>query len=409
MKISLITVSNSEIVSNVKANAISSICSSLYKNRQDVLFSQIVKPEANCVKMCLKQAIDCSDTIIVVCDNEWDRFYMCKKIFCELFDTIMVNSEYASKYIDDYAKSQNVPLKKEDYSLCQMPQIARTIKNPFSAFQGCLIEKNSKNIFLLPKENNELYHIFFSSVLPYILNESSSKGKTYILRTFGITLQELSTLLKDEIKNKYNIDVVCSEKYLRGEIVISAKEGTRSDFEKKLVSKVYTKLLPYFYSEKDQSMEEFIFDILSVRHLTISFAEDFTCGNMTSKFFENLTDAHKILHESYITISNESKTKLLGIDKSCLSKSKIDFSEIAYQMALGVLENSGADIVVANCGDLTTGELTFAIGNCEGIHIFNQKLDGSNQEKIDLATGIILFQLIKKLKQDDFHLGQKVV
>ena len=78
-------------------------------------------------------------------------------------------------------------------------------------------------------------------------------------------------------------------------------------------------------------------------------------------------------------------------------------------MALGMLENSGADIVVANCGDLKEGLLTFAIGNSEGIHVFNEKVNGSFEEKIELATGMIFYHLVKKIKNDDFHIGQKEV
>ena len=74
--------------------------------------------------------------------------------------------------------------------------------------------------------------------------------------------------------------------------------------------------------------------------------------------------------------------KLLGVEREVFKKPVIDQEEIAYQMALGALENSGADIVVSNCGDLENGELTFAIGSHEGIHIFNQMGEGTTEQKI---------------------------
>ncbi len=408
MKTSIVVVSNSEIVSNIKEDTLSNICASLYKNKQDVIFVETAKPESSIVKGAIDRAMELSDATIVVTENEWDKFYMVKHVLSDKFGAKIEISDYAKKYIDEYAMAKNVPLQREDNSLSQMPSNARTIKNPFSAYQGCLIEENGKLIFLLPLESDELYHIFFSSVLPYILSKGKQKGKTYILRTFGIKLQELQTLLRDEIKNKYEIKVVCSEKFLRGEVVISIDEGTRSDAQKALVSKIYTKLLPYFYSEKDESLEEFILSILSVRNLTVSFAEDFTRGEMSS-CLGKVANSDKILREAYVVVSHESKTKLLGVDSNCYNKPKIDYGEIAYEMALGVLENSGADVVATSCGDLEKGLLYFAIGNSEGIHIYSENIYGSINEKINLATGKIFFQLIKKLKQDDFHLGREFI
>ncbi len=411
MKVSIITVSNSELITQTRDKLLSQISSSLYKNKQDILFIQIIRGESAILDESLKFAYNTSDVVILICENEWDRFYMCKKLLCDLFNCKIENNKYATKNIEEYAKEKNVPLKKEDFSLSQMPEIARTIKNPFSAFQGCLCEKDGKKVFMLPLEDNELYHVFFSSVLPYILsnNNENLKDKTYILRTFGIKLSDIRHLLRDEIRNKYGIEVICSEKLLRGEIVIRVKGGTRSDIQKNIISKIYTKLLPYFYSEKDESLEEFIYSLLSVRRLTLAFAEDFTAGNMVDSLYKNIPSAKEIINEDIVATSDNSKMKLLGVEKNVFKKSAIDYSEIAYQMALGMLENSGADIVVANCGDLKEGLLTFAIGNSEGIHVFNEKVNGSFEEKIELATGMIFYHLVKKIKNDDFHIGQKEV
>lgn len=407
MKTAIIVVSNSEIVSNIKGDTLSNICASLYKNKLDVQFVEMAKPESMIVKGALDRAVELCDAIIIVTENEWDKFYMVKHLLADKFGGKIEVSDYAKKYIDEYAKSKNVPLQREDNSLAQMPNNARTIKNPFSAYQGCLIEEGEKAVFLLPLESSELYHIFFSTVLPFILSKGKPRGKTYILRTFGIKLQELQTLLREEIKNKYGIEVVCAEKFLRGEVVININEGTRSDVQKSIVSKIYSKLLPYFYSEKDESLEEFIKTILSVRNLTISFAEDFTKGEMATSLGQ-VEKSDQVLKESYVVVSNEAKSKLLGVNSTCYNSSP-DFGEMAYEMALGVLENSGADVVATSCGDLANGLLYFAIGNSEGIHIYSENIYGTTVEKIRLATGEIFFQLIKKLKQDDFHIGREYI
>lgn len=409
MKISIIAVSNSEIVSNEKNDTVSLISSSLHKNGQEVVCNQMVRANSGVVNSSLSFCMEKSDCVLLLCENEFEKIYMCKKLLCDLLSCKMINSTFAKFYIDEYSKLQNVPLKKEDGAYSQMPESARTIKNPFSPFQGCLCEKDGKAIFLLPLTHDELNQMFFSSVLPYILKSVGNESSTFVLRTFGLKSGEMQLLLKDFVKNKLNIEVVCGEYLLSGEIIISIPKSTRKDYADNFVKSVFEKVLPYVYAEKDESMPQYIFSFLSLHKERIAFAEDFTAGNMSANLSQNLEETESILQESYVTISNDAKIRVLGVEKEIFKRATLDYGEIAYQMAMGVLENSSADVVVANCGDVKSGDLTFAIGNRDGLHIFTKKVSGNKKQKIIMATNAIFFELIKKLKQNDFALGKTIL
>ena len=409
MKIGLIVVSQSEIISQHKNNTTSLICSALAKNGQDVAFCKVIKPQSKLVQAEFGAGFEEVDSLIVACENEFEKVYMCKMIMCEMFGCKMSSSVFAKANIDEYSRQNAIALKKDDSTYAQMPELARTIKNPKGVFQGALIENENKAFFLLPLEHSELNYMFFSSVLPYILKFQPATSKTFVLKTFGVKLGEMISLLRENIKNKHGIEVVCSEYLLAGEAVFYVPKGVRSDYANNLIMNAYSKLMPYIYSDKDESEVEFIYSILNLRHQKIAFAEDFTAGQMCSSVFSNIKDAKSILAESYIATTGESKTRLLGVDERLFKKAKIDFSEVAYQMALGVLENSGADFVVSNCGDLETGEVFFAVGNSEGVHVFSKKVEGSREQKIQIACNAIFFEMIKKIRQNDFHLGQTVV
>lgn len=410
MNISIITVSNSEIISNEKNDSIKLISSQLYKNGFDIVSNQIIKCKSDIVSNSLKQALSISDCIIFISDNEFEKSYMCKKVICDELDTKLVINSFAKKNIEDYSKDKNVPIKKEDSSYFQLPEISRCIKNPNSPFQGFLLEKNNKIVFFLPIFYNELRHMFFASVLPFLLQKASGKVNTsYVFKTFGIRNSEMNLLLKDLIKNKHNIEVVFNEYLLGGEIIINVPNNVKKDIVNNFIQALYNKILPYIYTDSDSSYPELIQSFLSINNRKIVFAEDFTSGRLSSMFYECLPNAKNFLIEGYFTPTNQSKTKILGVDSSVFDKYTIDNEEIAYQMALGALENSGADIVVSNCGNLDSGELVFAIGSSEGIHIFKQQVTGTYEQKIIMATNAIFFKLIKKLKQNDFHLGQNTI
>ena len=410
MKIGIITVSNSEIISSEKNDNIKLIASQLYKNGFDVVLNQTLKSKAEIVSNSLKQALELVDCVIFVSDNEVERCYMCKKVICDLLETKLVINDFAKKNIDEFSRVYNVPLKKEDSSYYQLPEIARCIKNPKSPFQGFLAEKDNKHIFFLPLFHSELHHMFFTSVLPYLIQKyKSSTNVSYVFKTFGLKAGEMQLLLKDLIKNKHNIEIVCNEYLLNGEILVSVPTNAKNDIVEKITQTLYSKILPYVYSDTDSNYPELIQSILSITNKKLVFAEDFTAGRMTNLIYETLPKAKDLLIEGYFVPTETAKSKILGVDSSIFKKPTIDNEEISYQMALGALENSGADIVVSNCGDIESGELTFAIGSSEGIHIYNQKVEGTYEQKIIMASNAIFFQLVKKIRQNDFHMSRTIV
>ena len=410
MKISLITSSNNEIISSEKNDTIKLISSLLYKNGFDVVLNQVIKCKSEVVSNSFNKALELSDCVIFICDNEFEKSYMAKKIIADSMQTKLVVNNYAKKNIEEFSRVKNIPLKKEDSGFYQLPEIARCIKNPNSAFQGFLIEKDNKMVFFLPLFHTELHHMFFTSVLPYIIQKFKDKtNSSYVFKTFGLKINEMNLLLKDLIKNKHGIEIVCNEYLLNGEILVSVPNKVRQDIVTNLIQTLYSKILPYVYSDTDSSYPELIESILSITNKKIVFAEDFTAGKMVNTFYSSLPKAKNLLIEAYFTPTQNSKTKILGVEQNIFNKPTIDQEEIAYQMALGALENSGADIVVSNCGELESGEVIFAIGSSEGIHIYHQIVSGTYEQKIDMACNSIFFQLIKKIRQNDFHLGSTVI
>ena len=76
-------------------------------------------------------------------------------------------------------------------------------------------------------------------------------------------------------------------------------------------------------------------------------------------------------------------------------------------MALGALENSGADFVLATFG--ISNQCFYAIGNSKGIHLYNEFFSGNSLELTKKGTSAGFFHLIKKIKKNDFHLEQSTV
>ncbi|ABD45156.1 competence/damage-inducible protein CinA C-terminal domain [Ehrlichia chaffeensis str. Arkansas] len=81
----------------------------------------------------------------------------------------------------------------------------------------------------------------------------------------------------------------------------------------------------------------------------IVIAESCTAGLM-SFLFSCIPGASKVLDSSFVVYSDESKAKFLNIDKDLISKYGAVSSEVSVLMAVGVLENSKANVSVSITG-----------------------------------------------------------
>lgn len=85
--------------------------------------------------------------------------------------------------------------------------------------------------------------------------------------------------------------------------------------------------------------------------LIISTCESATAGKIASSICD-IPGASNVLKESYITYSNESKTKILGVDKNIIDTYGVVSKEIADEMAYNLHKITNADICVSITGNL---------------------------------------------------------
>lgn len=89
--------------------------------------------------------------------------------------------------------------------------------------------------------------------------------------------------------------------------------------------------------------------LLINKNLTISFAESCT-GGLLADAIISVENSSKVLNESFVTYSEESKIKRLGVKKETLEKYTVYSKEIADEMARGVSNASSSDIGVGVTG-----------------------------------------------------------
>ena len=125
------------------------------------------------------------------------------------------------------------------------------------------------------------------------------------------------------------------------------------------------------------------------KNITISFAESCTGGLLASTLTLN-PGVSSILNESYVTYSNESKVRLLGVKEETISKYGVVSKEVAYEMALGLKSKTSVKLAVSSTGNAgpSKGDEKEPIGRVfvgiahDSVNTYQLDLDGSRQEVI---------------------------
>lgn len=101
--------------------------------------------------------------------------------------------------------------------------------------------------------------------------------------------------------------------------------------------------------DKNGTLEETVVTLLKKKKLQLSLAESLT-GGMIAQRIVNVAGASEVFGYGFVTYSNKSKHKCLGVKKSTLKEQGAVSAKCAKQMAKGACKASGADISVSVTG-----------------------------------------------------------
>lgn len=95
--------------------------------------------------------------------------------------------------------------------------------------------------------------------------------------------------------------------------------------------------------------EEEIIKLLKERNYTFSSAESCTGGLLMSTLI-NVSGASSVINEGFITYANSAKMKYLGVKATTLEKFGAVSEETAFEMAYGLIKQTGAQVTVSITG-----------------------------------------------------------
>lgn len=164
-------------------------------------------------------------------------------------------------------------------------------------------------------------------------------------------------------------------------------------------------LSEYVYALEDVSVAQRLFDCLRLHRMRISTAESFTAGGV-GRAIVQIPGASSVFYEGVNTYDSQSKIERLGVSAYTLKSKGAASSEVAYEMAAGLISAGHCDISVATTGvagpqsdgtDKPVGLCFIAVGTKERVRVFRFHLSGDRETITETAVNYALFLAYKEI------------
>jgi nicotinamide-nucleotide amidase len=165
---------------------------------------------------------------------------------------------------------------------------------------------------------------------------------------------------------------------------ITTRAATQEEAEARIApveEEILSRLGEYYFGEDDETLESAVGRLLKERGETLALAESCT-GGLLAKRLTDIAGSSAFLEEGLVTYSNESKERLLGVQREMLLEHGAVSEPVARKMAEGARKVAGTDYGLSVTGiagpdggteEKPVGLVFVGLSDAEGT--FAEKLD----------------------------------
>jgi len=227
----------------------------------------------------------------------------------------------------------------------EIPKGFAIIENKWGTAPGFTGMIKGCRIVVLPGPPRELTNMFDEYVMPLLReNFGFAEHKNLELCIYLVGESDI----EDEYSRFKESGVMLHTRLAEDRVIVTLDGDDRS-IQEEIFLHFEKTFGPFRVRRPDKPVNRLLFDALSSRGSSIAFAESCT-GGLVSKWITDIPGASEVFWGGIVTYSNDSKMKLLGVDAGLLKKEGAVSRSVVEQMALFVLEKSGADYSVAISG-----------------------------------------------------------
>ena len=261
--------------------------------------------------------------------------------------------EPSKEAIRQFFVERNMEITENNWKQAMVPEGCIVVENPGGTAPGIIIAENGKHVVLMPGPPGELIPMFERSIMPYLAGLTTGVIYSQTVKICGVGESKAESMVEDLVNAQDNPTIATYAK--TGEVHLRVTATAPDEKEaKKLVKPMVKELKGRFgnhvyTTDSEVTLEKAVVDLLMANKLTACTVESCTGGMLSARLI-NVPGVSEVFKSGYVTYSNKSKRKLLGIKKNILMKHGAVSEQIAKEMAKTAATLARTDVSVSTTG-----------------------------------------------------------
>ncbi len=261
--------------------------------------------------------------------------------------------EPSKEAIRQFFAERNMEITENNWKQAMVPEGCIVVENPGGTAPGIIIAENGKHVVLMPGPPGELIPMFERLIMPYLAGLTTGVIYSQTVKICGVGESKAESMVEDLVNAQDNPTIATYAK--TGEVHLRVTATAPDEKEaKKLVKPMVKELKGRFgnhvyTTDSEVTLEKAVVDLLMANKLTACTVESCTGGMLSARLI-NVPGVSEVFKSGYVTYSNKSKRKLLGIKKNILMKHGAVSEQIAKEMAKTAATLARTDVSVSTTG-----------------------------------------------------------
>lgn len=379
-----------------------------------VYYHTVVGDNADRLYRLIEEAFTRSDLIIFSGGLGPTKDDLTKETVAQAVHRPLVHDETALERIVAYFDRRGVKMTENNRKQALVVEGSKVLPNDHGMAPGMAIEYKGKYLMMLPGPPRELYPMFTTYGLPYLLSLISDQYVVHskVLRFFGIGESALEEELIDLIDGQSNPTIAPLAKEGEVTIRLTAKAKSITEAEEMIrviEQEIEERVGEFIYGYDDDSLESVLVRKLTEQNETVAFAESIT-GGLVSHMVTSVPGSSAMLKGSIVCYTNDVKHHLLAVPKDVLAEAGAVSEDAARILAEEVRLRLGSTYGVSITGEAgpTASEdkpvgLVY-IGATDGTQtqVKTFRLSGQRTAIQSRAAKHAIFTMLERIKKGGF-------
>lgn len=295
-----------------------------------------------------------SDIVIITGGLGPTKDDITKHTLAAYFGSEMRYDEAEARHIEQLLAKRGIEFNELNRGQAMVPNCCTILHNAHGTAPGMWFEHNNQVVISLPGVPFEMQHLMEDEVMPRIKAHFDLRSIVHrTMITSGIAESILATRIakwEEALPPSLKLAYLPAPNIVRLRLSAYDVEGesTRRIIEREF-EKLYHIIPENIVGFEQASVEELVHNTLIERGLTLAVAESCTGGTIASRFTAQ-AGASAYMLCGVVAYSNESKSRVLGVDAEAIARHGAVSEEVARQMAEGARRISGADYAISTTG-----------------------------------------------------------